>query len=70
MTDLNDPPVHVPGVEEDGVEVCEGGEEAAVVRHVAVGDGAARRHEGVVPEPEPGHTTVTRYQLGQGQDTH
>ena len=41
-------------MEEDGVEVCEGGEEAAVVRDVAVGDGAAGRHEGVMTEPEPG----------------
>ena len=54
QADLDDPPVHVPGVEEDGVEVCEGGEEAAVVRDVAVGDGAAGRHEGVMTEPEPG----------------
>ena len=46
-------------MEEDGVEVCEGGEEAAVIRDVAVGDGAAGRHEGVMTEAEPG----SRYSL-------
>ena len=53
-TDLNDPSVHVPSVEEESIKVGDGWEKAAVRGDITVTDGAVMRHEWFISETKPG----------------
>ena len=50
---LNDPFVHVSGVEEQSIKVGEGREETAVSGNVTVTDGAVMREEWFISETKP-----------------
>ena len=50
---LNNPFVHVSGVEEKSIKVCHGGKEAAVSGDIAVPHRAVVRHKWLISETKP-----------------
>ena len=50
---LNNPFVHVSGVEEQSIKLCDGGKEAAVIGDITVPHRAVVRHKWLISETEP-----------------